>query len=248
MWVMESIKHLNVPVGLIKIVLVEKSNNAFKLFLFLKILGHRVKYDKHLILNIKKELNIKSEKTINKHLHTLIDKTWIGLSHNQNLFVRPFTHILKKENIKRKIRAEFFYRDFGTFDSFLAGAFIGHLSHYRYYQEKFKKRDEKECINGRSPQFSPSFYFPVASSAIAKMLNKSISNALRMKASAIKEGYILRKQNKIIIAENISILTLHSLKVSYGEESQRIKYQDNKAYILGPDLIAPTIHYKTRKK
>jgi hypothetical protein len=243
--------YLNVPVALCEYVIINKLINPFRLFLYLKTLGHKFQMNNILVRGALKTLKISSKKTLETNLKKLVDINWIGFNQNNNtFFVRGFETLLYNINAKRSIGVEFHKSNFKYFRGFLGGAVFGYLSALQHWKQmdKNKGRAKEPSTGGSSQLVTPPCFYPVSVSGVSTILSISLSTAHTLKELACKSKHIITLDNHIPIDIDPTLLMqyLRSAQKTFGKV--RVDKKRNKVYEIGPLLVKSNMQYKRRKK
>jgi hypothetical protein len=230
-----------IPIEVCLFVLKYRIVNPFRSYLILKY-----HYSGKAPLNKKQLSNVTgiSVKTLDKHLLELRKINWIGFNPNSNiLFIRGLDNIRKMHQFKSSFSIVCREQHLKLLRPFLYAAVLSYIIRNK------KRKAWKQCAskNGNANQHcSTPFSYPIANSYMAKLINCSISEAVKLKSKAEAAGYIETKEN--IQATNVSILNYESYKRPTNPDNERIRRFGSKIGIQQPDLIKSNMNFSRRKK
>jgi len=217
----------------------------FQVYIYLKAhCNGKMKINKVDLYDIAQELELKSGRAIKNNIDLLLEKNWIGYNNNSGYyFIRSFDRIRADNGFKSRTAAEFNSDRILSFKGFIAGAVIGYMINI----QRRKKRVTERNRSRSSPITRPtSEYFPVASLALAKVLNVSISTAFKLKQLAAREGYILLRHNLKKI--NVPVSQKEALKRAFPEVANRVVVVNGRLAVQLPDTVLQCVRFKRRKK
>jgi hypothetical protein len=242
-------EYLNIPVSLCQYVLKNKMVPAFKIYLYLKLKGNKIKLDKEAITALCLRLKIRSTKTVWTNINRLCELNWVGCHPTTHIYyVRGFNTLLRDIDAPKTTGVEFSSEDFNSFQEYLSGAFIGYLSHIQHHRKKNREERLERRLKGRLAQSSHLHgFYPVSLSAIAKMLNRSVSSCQKLRKGAADFKYI--KVKNIYNPLGIPYKQKSNFLKAYPEfPAPIINIQGNAYCTNSPDIILPCLRYKGRKK
>lgn len=178
-----------------------------------------------------KRLSI-SRGTFYRHLNDLKRWDWIGYSeHSKIYFIRSFKRICEIENLEGKTCAVFSSEWFKTFKAFLSGTIIGYL---------VKQQKKAERKKGRSSQLKP-----VATKAIAKIMNIPESTAYTLKQIAHQANYITKERD--FKRTGVHAKYKQWFKTSFPDIAHKVVNRQNMLCICLPDRVGELLRYKTNR-
>lgn len=219
---------------------------ALQTFVWLKIrCSGKIKITKEVLVDMAKDLDLKSIKTIKSNIEYLLDKHWITHSKKSGYyFIKGFEDIRKMEGMSKRTGVEFDITDIRNFKGFLIGSVISNLIGIQRRRLWVTERQKGGSI---TVTHKPPTFFPVANNAIAKIFNVSISTAWEWKKLAQKQRFIRIRKNYNAVKINPDFLP--ALR-KYGEESfaRKARFWKGKVREQLPDTITSNLTLRNRKK
>jgi len=229
----------SIPIDVCKYVLRHRLVNQFRTYLMLKSMcDSKLKHDHE---RLSKELAI-SSKTLSKHLKELIKLNWIGFdSKSKMLFIRGFDRIRLTYKFKSRTAIVCTKNDFKHLSAFLFGAAISNILRAKK-REIWRIAATKPGVAFASIRHP--FYFEVANSYMAKVVDYSIEGSMKLKAKAEKAGYISTKENIEARSQDLLNIIYHK-KNPYGNLIVRCR---SGIGFQRPDFISSNMKFSRRKK
>lgn len=232
---------LSIPIELCSFVLQNRIVNQFRSYVFLKsICSGKLPYDNKRLSTL---LNI-SGKTLDKHLQKLRKLNWVGYNPKSNIiFIRGFDKIREMYQFNSRKAIVCTQTDFNSFRAFLFAAVVSNIIRYKKRQNwRFiaSKKGYARQMN-RQP-----FFYPLAVSYLAKLVNISNTSAARLKALSEVSCYLVTKEN--IKVTDISFKYFGFYRSLRDENRQYPKKTGETIGIQQPDLISTNLNFTRRKK
>lgn len=225
-------KDIYIPKALCSHALSKKCVPQLRLYEYLKMScsGKRI-INKPFVQQACQDLNI-HRSTFYRLLSWLKSKKWVTKSTESGLyFIISHERLLKKEGLKGNTAAYFIADWFDRFKAFLSGCVIGYL---------VKHQRKAERKNGRSNKPRP-----VATNAIAKILNIPESTAYHYKQQATQHHFIFKDRQ--FQHTGIHIKYLDSFRSVHPDIAFKTVGYNNEVCVCLPDLVEEGLLYKTKR-
>ncbi len=240
-----------VPVDLIQFALTNNKIQELRLYLILKHeYAGGVMINKAILRRLQLETG-RCRKSLSKDITSLESLGWTN-SNKGFTYIRSFKRLYKMLKGKSAARVEFDRQYLQCPKAYFAGAFIGRLvmtqrNRYRKNKKSANQAGQNYYMgSGSYHDLLDADFFPVANTAIAKMLQKSIMYGSRLKKSAVESGYLLLKANYSEVSiRSEDLNTLRSIDSEF--ENKYIK-KTKGIMERGPDLIKSLLQFKYGKK
>lgn len=237
-----------IPIDMIQEVLRKRLITSFKIYVIMNIYSNGyLNEDKDFFYFLKIHSDIKSIKTLRRHIYKLVELKWIG--HNDGTYyVRSIWWINNVHlNLKTSRRVEFHKEYLKVWKGYLTGSFIGYLA----YVQKLKAKAEIHKGSGLSKRDNPyqqtriSASYPVAHKGIEKILCVSISTAHELKLKAKEAEFIYLRNDFQEVKMNPQDLTFARMN---APEFHKCIIRHGIVYERKPDQVQPLLKYKGGKK
>lgn len=237
---------LYVPINLIFYAVQNKLIPHLKLYLYLKCNSDGIVKDEQANWNNVARVLMVTDKTVRTHLKRLCNLNWIGVLKPSNLcLVRSFDKVCRRLNLYSRPSIIFCTDYFNSFEGFIGGAIFTH-----FYQAS-KKTSQRRVVailgTTKVPARGSFLGYPVSIYGVAKCLKISVSKTYRLKASAIKQGFIQATSDfERLPFKPHYLKTVH--KVNYPRATSFV-FSDKESLILKlPDLIKTCLKMASRRK
>jgi len=233
--------HLNIPISLIIFAIQKRKIQQLRLYIYLKSRSSGyINWDKNTINQIKKDLQIKDTRTINRQLRWLLKNKWVHMnSKKQCLRVAGYLMLFKKYNFQSATGALFNTNHFNKFRAFLYASIISHYSKYKSrlaYQSGRKK--------GRS--ISNCSFVDLPASYLAKVLGIGRSSIVRYRKEAWDAGFIKMKHRHQ--KHPLKIEELSFFRYCFRDEvNDKIAFK-SEVYKQLSNTIKTNIHLRTKRR
>lgn len=241
-----NIIHLVIPLEMIAYALRNKLIRPLQLYILLKYnCSGKTKLNKQDKPDLAKWLDYKSTRTINNNLVKLQAMNWIGYNPKSKVyFIRSFERIRIMMGFIRRTGVCYCFTDWkmNEFKGFCIAAVLGNLINY---QKREKWMIERESGRSRQIIHNPSSdLFPVSNSALAKILNVSLSIAFRYKqlAKQVHGIHILKSW------QSVPKWTYYNLRKYNMIRELRVLNKRKNVLIQSTDMIQHNLRFKMRKK
>ena len=236
-----------IPVELCEFVLSRKVSKPFKLYILLKTYcDGKLKLTDEEIQRLKRELNVKSSKTIKNNLSKLLELNFLGYNRSSGYyFIRGFNQLQMQLDFYARTSVEFDLENIHNLQSFCYAAVIGYV--VKQKQKKLKMQKLSERKKGRSNQdsFSSSLFSKVSNSLMSRKLSLSMQNVYKLRLDAQRQGFI--KVRKCYIDLNIPAKDRKIYLKAHPEKYPLLRVRNNKLKLQDTDEITPLLRYKYRK-
>ena len=237
--------YINIPVELCEYVIRNNFYRPMQLYIYLNThCSGKMKISSNDLIEIGKAIGLKSARAVTNNLQKLLDKNWIGYSKKSKYyFIRSIDKIRQLHNFKKRKAAEFDSRHIKKLKAFLAAAKIGYLLNIQQWRKRATERK-----HGRSKhiaRLSTDFY-PLANTALAKLLKISVSTAFQLKQLARKAGYI--KIRKTFVKLPLDSSHRDFYKKAMPEFASLVKMKSDKLILQDVDMVSHNLSFRNRKK
>lgn len=219
---------------------------ALQIFVWLKMrCSGKIKITREVLVDMAKDIDVKSLKTIKSNIDYLLEKKWITRSKRSGYyFIKGFEGIRKMEGMSKRTGAEFDIRDIRNFKGYLIGSVISNLIGIQRRRLWVTERQKGGSI---TVAHKPPTFFPVANIVIAKIFNISLSTAYEWKKLAQKQRFIRIRKNFRALKINPDFLP--ALR-KYGEElfARKARYWRVKIREQLPDTVSSNQTLRNRKR
>lgn len=193
-------------------------------------------------MHIANDLNL-DEKTIAIQLKKLIKLKWLSKNSQNYYFVRGFNYLNQITSSYRPIfyltRVEFSFKYLDVFRAYLAGAIFGYFINDQIRKEFNKKKEGLE--NASSLQSTT--YYPLALSALNKLLDIGISTLQKYRIEAVDNNFISFSGEQLY---HLSTTVQHKdqVKKFFPEFDKRIIVRENNLFIQKPNCYSANLHFQ----
>lgn len=237
--------YLLIPINICQFAIREKVLKEFHLLVTMKMISSgKIVWN----MDAKKELAAKMKvtvRTIENIFPKLLKTNWIGQK-GKVIYLRKFDWIAKNIQIHTNTGVLMYPDDLRRFRAFIIGAIMGYLVNMQKLILKKERRLGLQNKRGNNSTKCPSF-LPIANSALAQILNCSISTACNCKQEAKNYKYI-RVSKCFDTVPNMEPENIAVFKKAVPNIAHRVRLIDGKVVVQLPDLVAPNLRYKARKK
>jgi DNA-binding CsgD family transcriptional regulator len=189
---------LIVPTDICQDAITNKKVNAVAVFLALKFsCSGKTRLKDMSLADIAKTLG-KNERTVRKHIRTLIEWDWVGYNHKTGFyFIRSFLRVQELRESNWMHGARLYPFQLKNIREFMFSAVVGNILRSRRRRLGAERYRRSSSFSSNQPH--PANCFPVSVRIIAKILSLSTSTTHAIKKSAIKKGYIYVLQEHTIL-------------------------------------------------
>lgn len=221
-----------VPKAIAHYALSNKCVSELRLFVYLKMsCSGKLAIDGAYRRKACKDLSI-SRSTFYRLLNSLKQRDWVCYSKRSGLyFIIGFGRLLKKEGLKGNTTGYFVFEWFDRFKAFLSGLVITYLCKHQKKAERKKGRSNK--------------LWPVASKALALILNIPESTAYYLKKKAWQSDFITKVRN--YRNTGISGSYIHEFRESYPDLAYKTIIDNKEIKVCLPDLVSGFVKCKTKR-
>lgn len=223
---------------------------GLSVYLYLKFYTNgKVCRESGVFAQLQKDLQIKDQRTLDKHLSLLVAHKWMGYSTVSGVyFVRGTAYIRQLHEFRNRQGVEITLKDLEQFQVFLAAIIIGkEVNDQRFYWDVAKKRGLKEAPDKwlgakHSAAFSSASsrptYFGLCNKTIASLLRCKQTRACVLKNKAVELGYLesSHRYHDIMKLEKADFAIKEMLYEQFPKIAGRIKcwrkWDGNKKYIM----------------
>jgi hypothetical protein len=194
---------VSIPVSLIDYAYANDFIKPLGIFVFLKMASSgKIHEDDAAWKEIYSCMGIKTKRTINKHVQSLIDAGWLVYNKNSGYyFIKAFERLRSILKISHRRAVKLQTKDLTTFKAFAAATLISaNIKRQQYValvkttkRKRFAFQKEDEA-NTNLNRYMPTNYFGLSNSKIGSILNCQQTHGFRLKSEAVKAGYITSKQ------------------------------------------------------
>ena len=172
------------------------------IYLYLKFYSNsKISRQSPVFTQLRKDLQIKDQRTLDKHLSLLIDHKWISYSTASGIyFLRGKDYIRQLHEFRSRQGVEVTPKDLSHFQVFLAAVIIGkEVNDQRFYWDVAKRRGLKKAPDkwlGAKHSAASSYpskrpdYFGLCNKTIARLLGCKQTRACVLKHKAAELGYL----------------------------------------------------------
>jgi len=242
-----------IPVDLCAHALKERRTNSLLLLLCLKWEYHdRVINKPDVRKRVAKTIGV-SERTLRTQIVNLKNFGWIG-EDEQMIYFRSFRSINVMIRAKTQRRVEFskLFIEKHSFQSYLLSVLIGNLTLVQHTKRKKEQWKISQRLGlevehtGASMQNPSSGYFPVAISAISKILQISKSRIFELKKVAEEKAFISVFHSKFIT--QITKEQLQLLRKENVKGSEKLFVENGKVWKKGIDCIRCNLKFRNSRR
>lgn len=241
--------YTTIPIGLIKVAVVNRKLNHLKIYVFLKCIssGHlSVKANSYKIWA--KEIGV-SEKTLKTCLDWMLKNRWLSFNSKiQSLRVVSYRQLKQKYKKYFHTAIKFDRSNFIDFRGFCAAALIG------FYRNSKKFTDRKNKVSGvinGIPSMNTSYpkkYYDLPVRYFAECLGLSVTTAENLKKEALKFGFITVKKNCFYLEDFEGNKVSTEVLKYFGHNKKYFINSARGILIKGSDLIKINAHLKRKFK
>lgn len=231
---------LSIPLEIISYACQNRKIKALEIFLYLKMYSDgKIHFQSAIFNQLKADLGIKDNRTLDKHLSVLKQLNWINYSRKSgNFFISGFNSVRKAHNFIKRDACTFQLKDFHSFNSFLTGAVIAKKVNTLHYFKNFNKGGKWAATNRRDVAFKPKSslnliipeYDGLSNSLIAKLLGCKKTRASVLKQQAHKDGYIqaTKKFVDVLVMDKKDSFIRDSLYQEYQDMQGKLVFKTKK--------------------
>lgn len=240
--------YTTIPVGLIKVAIVNRKLNHLKIYVFLKCIssGHlSVKANSYKIWA--KEIGI-GEKTLKTCLDWMLKSRWLSFNSKlQSLRVVSYRQLKQKYKKYFHTAIKFDRPNFIDFRGFCAAALIGFYRNSKRFLDK--KNKVSGTINGvprKNTYALPKNYYDFPVRFFAKCLGVSVTTAENLKKEARKFGFITVMKNCFFLEDLDGNKVSTEFLKHLGHNKKYFIKSARGILIKGSDLIKINVHLKRK--
>lgn len=240
--------YTTIPVGLIKVAIVNRKLNHLKIYVFLKCIssGHlSVKANSYKIWA--SEIGI-SEKTLKTCLDWMLKNRWLSFNSKiQSLRVVSYKQLKRKYKKGFYTAIKFDRPDFKDFRGFCAAALIGFYRNSKKFSDKQNK--VSGIINGtprKNTYALPKNYYDFPVRFFAKCLGVSVTTAENLKKEAQKFGFISVRKNCFYLEDFGGNKVSTEFMKHLGHNKKYYIKSARGILIKGADLIKINVYLKRK--
>ena len=221
---------------------------ALSLFLLLKLLHRqgKTKLTKEELLFIEYANEIRSRKTTQRYLKTLIKLKFISYNSRTGYYILiSFDRIRIDKSWEVRLAFPIDYSNYNKINAVTGAIIFGYL--HKDFWRKVKK-EKSVHIKGRTYNF-PTFNFnfkkkpaPVSVYGVQQIFNIPIATASRLKTAAKKEKYIKVKHNFEQITKDEAVILKYN-----GKKKAELRFRKGKYYLQSIDTVYPLFYFIKRK-
>ncbi len=241
--------YLVIPITLSKFVAEHRFYTPFQVYLFLKAYTPgKAKLSRKDLFYIAEALGFKTEKTIKTNLKKLQNKNWIGYNAKSGVyFFRSIENVMKIETICGRTSTLIFTNQIKYSKSFVIASVLKYSTRtLRRYLSRKAALNNKQSANQSSKKSTTPGFIPISISLMAKKLNVSKTNALKLKRKAIKEDMLEAIPQTSVLSDNAKHLTY--IRKGLHEDAQRIIRRNGNVILVESDLIKINVSFRRRSK
>lgn len=240
--------YTTIPIGLIRVAIVNRKLNHLKVYTFLKCIssGHlSLKANSYRIWA--KEIGI-SEKTLKTCLDWMLKNRWLSFNSKiQSLRVVSYRQLKQKYKKYFHTAIKFDRSNFIDFRGFCAAALIGF---YRNSKKFLDKRNKVSgIINGiprKNTYALPKAYYDFPVRYFAKCLGVSVTSAENLKKEAMKYGFIIVKKNHFYFEDDKGDKISSDFMKHIAFKKEYFIKSARGILVKGSDLIKINAHLKRK--
>ncbi len=227
---------LTIPIELLEFAFHNKLVKALMIFMYLKYYTNGfVHKSSGLFQHLKSELDIKDERTLQRHLNSLISLKWIGLNESTgNYLIHSISQIRKQYQFIKRTACCFYFTELKNLKLKAVGAILSKQISVQKYLNSKKRKTKWVASNNRDDAFQPikalsNFkreYFGFSNSVIAKIFKCSPTRACQLKQQAEKDGYIqvIHKFNNLMVLPAADNFLREQIYSNYPHMKGRITF------------------------
>jgi len=206
--ILSDYQRVTVPVELIEYCWHEKALTPLKIFLTLKLYTTgRILLDKARMQSIMKFCNIRSARTLKKHLNWLIENHWLCIDREHGIYyIKSWQHIFKILNLQSTKSVLIRPQIIPDFRIWCASVLIAKkVNEINWRLRSQDQRKGRRSVKGGLT--SKTFYAGLSDSKVAELLNVSAKEAWKLKRQAHESGYLsVKKRFKFISDTPMTLL------------------------------------------
>lgn len=240
--------YTTIPIGLIKVAVVNRKLNHLKIYVFLKCIssGHlSVKANSYKIWA--KEIGI-SEKTLKTCLDWMLKNRWLSFNSKiQSLRVVSYRQLKQKYKKYFHTAIKFDRSNFIDFRGFCAAALIGfYRNSKRFLDKKNKVSGTNNGVPRKNTYALPKNYYDFPVRFFAKCLGVSVTTAENLKKEAQKFGFISIIKNCFYLEDSDGNKVSTEFMKYWGHNKKYYIKSARGILVKGADLIKINVHLKRK--
>lgn len=234
------IKHrkLTIPIDILEFALQNKLLKATAIYIFLKFYSDgKVHQNSPVFDLLKTTLNIKDQRTLAKHINSLLHLNWMGFNETSgNYFIRSFESLRGQYGFKKRQGAVCYDKDLNKLESFFFAAIVTREINVQKFLRTRRGRssaatNKRDVASqpGNPASYAPQ-YFGLSNSIISQKIGCKKTRASELKKQAAKDGFIkVRKRYRELVHLNKGDFYLPKyLPEVDGALAGRIKFRKRK--------------------